>query len=77
MACPAYLVCFISAVNGRIKKRKKKPWKPGASSRHITNLKPSIFCLSISMGLTHKYQIRLNMVSRGKYAILLPTNRTK
>jgi hypothetical protein len=50
MAHSACLVCFISTVNGRIKKRReKKTWKPGASSGHITNLKQSIFCLSISM----------------------------
>ncbi len=42
MACPTFLICFISTVNGRIKKGKKKPWKPGASSRHITNLNQSI-----------------------------------
>ncbi len=37
----ACLVCFISFVNGHSKK--KKPWKVGASSRHTTNLKQSIF----------------------------------
>jgi hypothetical protein len=36
------LVCFISTVNGCIKKEKKKPIKTGASSGHITNLKQSI-----------------------------------
>ncbi len=41
-ALPACLVCFISTVNGHHKKTKKKPWKTGASSRHITNLKQSI-----------------------------------
>ena len=35
------LVCFISTVNGHC--QKKKPWKTGASSGHITNLKQSIF----------------------------------
>jgi len=35
----ACLVWFISTVNG---KGKKKPWKTGASSGHITNLKQSI-----------------------------------
>jgi hypothetical protein len=40
MARTACLVCFISTVNGRSKK--KKPWKIGASSRHITNLKQSM-----------------------------------
>ncbi len=39
MARTACLVCFISTVNGL---RKKKPWKMGASSGHITNLKQSI-----------------------------------
>ncbi len=39
----ASLVCFICTVNGHHKKkRKKKPWKTGASSGHITNLKESI-----------------------------------
>jgi len=50
MACTACLVCFISTVNSRSnKKRKEKkrkeeayPWKAGASSGHITNLKQSI-----------------------------------
>jgi len=46
MAPPAYLVCFISTFNSRIK---KKPWKPGARTGHITNLKQCIFGLSISM----------------------------
>jgi hypothetical protein len=36
----ACLVCFISTVNGRNKKR--KPWKTSTSSSHITNLKQSI-----------------------------------
>ncbi len=41
----AWLVCFISTVNGcSNKKRKEKayPWKTGASSGHITNLKQAI-----------------------------------
>jgi len=38
----ACLVCFIGTVNGHCKKIKNKPWKTGASSRHITNLKQSI-----------------------------------
>ncbi len=47
MVRSACLVCFISTVNGcSNKKRKRKeeacPWKAGASSRHITNLKQSI-----------------------------------
>jgi hypothetical protein len=43
MARTACLVCFISTVNGRSKKeKKKKPWKTGASSRYTTNLKQSI-----------------------------------
>jgi hypothetical protein len=40
MSRTSCLVYFIRTVNGR---NKKKPWKTGASSRHITNLKPSIF----------------------------------
>jgi hypothetical protein len=53
MAHPACLVCLISTVNDCTKKRrKKKPWKPSSSSRHITNLKQSIFHLSISMIVT-------------------------
>ena len=40
-ACTACLVCFISTVNGRSKK--KKLIKTGTSSRHITNIKQSIF----------------------------------
>jgi hypothetical protein len=40
MAHTACLVCFISIVNGRSKK--KKPIKTGTSNRHITNLKQSI-----------------------------------
>ncbi len=43
MAHTTCLVGFISTVNGRNKKRKKmKPWKAGASSGHIPNLKQSI-----------------------------------
>ncbi len=38
------LVCFISTFNGRSKKKGKKC---GASSRHITNLKQSIFSFDI------------------------------
>ncbi len=53
MARTACFVCFISTVNGHIKKerKKKKPRKPIASSGHIANLKQSIFSLSISMAL--------------------------
>jgi hypothetical protein len=40
MACTAYLVCFISTVNGCSKK--KEPIKTSASSGHIANLKQSI-----------------------------------
>ncbi len=45
--CLSHLVCFISSVNGRSNKKKKRkeeayPWKAGASSGHITNLKQSI-----------------------------------
>jgi hypothetical protein len=48
MAHTACLVCFIVTVNGCSNKKKKRkeeafPWKAGASSRHITNLKQSIF----------------------------------
>jgi hypothetical protein len=47
MAHTACLVCFISTVNGCSSKKKKRkeeayPWKAGASSGHITNLKQSI-----------------------------------
>ncbi len=42
MVNTACLVCFISTVNGRRKKNKKKPSKMGPSSGHITNLKQSI-----------------------------------
>ncbi len=30
--CTSCLVCFISTVNGHCKKKKKKPWKMGASN---------------------------------------------
>jgi hypothetical protein len=54
-ASTACLVCFISTANGHCNKKKKRkeeayPWKTGASSRHITNIKQSILRLSISMG---------------------------
>ncbi len=39
----ACLVCFISTVNSRSKKKEKKPIMSCASSRHITKLKQSIF----------------------------------
>ncbi len=55
MPCTACLVCFISTVNDCSKKRKKKPWKPGPSSGHITNLKQTIFGLSISMMTTDNF----------------------
>ncbi len=42
MAHTAFLVCFISTVNGHIKKIKNKPRKTGAISGHITNLKQTI-----------------------------------
>jgi hypothetical protein len=47
MARTACLACFINTVNGRSNKKKKRkeeayPWKAGASSGHITNLKQSI-----------------------------------
>ncbi len=47
MAHNTCLVCLISTVNGR---SKKKLGLGGASSGHITNLKQSIFFLLISMG---------------------------
>jgi hypothetical protein len=47
MAHTACLVCFISTVNGRSKKKKKQPWKTGASSGHITNLEQSILTFDI------------------------------
>jgi len=39
------------------KERKEEayPWKAGASSRHVTNLKQSILRLSISMVVSTKY----------------------
>jgi hypothetical protein len=40
MARTACLVCFISTVNGH---SKKKGYKCGSSSGHITNFKQSIF----------------------------------
>ena len=36
-------VCFISTVNGRSKRKEKKPIMSCASSGHITKLKQSIF----------------------------------
>ncbi len=66
MAHPACLVCFISSVNGRIKKRKKKPWKPGTSSSHITNLMQFIFCLSISMVYSHNNSFSSNVTNKLK-----------
>jgi hypothetical protein len=45
MVRTACLVCFISTVNGRSNKKRKEeayPWKAGATSGHITNLKQSI-----------------------------------
>jgi hypothetical protein len=47
MTHTACLVCFIATVNGHSNKKQKKrrslyPWKAGARSRHITNLKQSI-----------------------------------
>ncbi len=43
MARTAYLVCFISTVNGHNQEKEKKC---GASSGHITNLKQSIFSMN-------------------------------
>ncbi len=45
MSHTACLVCFISTVNDCSNKKRKEeayPWKAGASSGHITNLKQSI-----------------------------------
>jgi hypothetical protein len=47
MARTTCLVCFISTVNGHSKKKKEKRLKCGASSRHIANLKQSIFSFDI------------------------------
>jgi hypothetical protein len=44
MAHTAYLVCFISTVNGHNQEKEKKY---GASGGHITNLKQSIFSFEI------------------------------
>jgi hypothetical protein len=49
MKCTAGLVCLISTVNGRIKKR-SFPWKTGASCGHITNLKQSILVFQYLWG---------------------------
>jgi len=62
MAHSTCLVCFISTVNFRCK---KKPWKTGASSWHITNLKQYIFvfqypCRQVTFSkLTHLYRLEL------------------
>ncbi len=47
MANTACFVCFISTVNGHSKIKRKKGSKCGNSSRHITNLKQSIFSFDI------------------------------
>ncbi len=44
-------VFFISTVNGRSKKKEKKPIMSCASSGHINKLKQSIFAPLISMGV--------------------------
>ncbi len=52
MARTACLVCFITAVNGH----SKKPWKTGANSGHITNLKQPIFVFRyVCATVTHLY----------------------
>ncbi len=57
MECTAFLVCFISTVNGRSKKKKeKKPIMSGASSGHITKLKQSILLRCLCSKLTHWYR---------------------
>ncbi len=43
MARTGRLVCFISTVNSRSKKKEKKPIMSCASSGHITKFKQSIF----------------------------------
>jgi hypothetical protein len=57
MVCTACLVFFISTVNGRSKKKGKKkkklPWKTGATSGHITNLKQPILTFDIYASMTH------------------------
>ncbi len=70
MARTACLVCFITTVNGRSKKRKKKPIMSCASSEHITKLKQSIFAFrylwSQGLGLKkieHRYKVHsLNFI---------------
>ncbi len=57
MARTACLVCFISTVNGRSKKREKKPIMSCASSGRITKLKQSFLHLSISMGFLEQIHI--------------------
>jgi hypothetical protein len=49
MAHIGCLVCFISTVNVRSKKRRKEGYEDCSSSMHITNLKQSILRYSISM----------------------------
>jgi hypothetical protein len=58
MAHTACLVCFISTVNGYSKK--KKPWKTGTSSRHITNLKESIY---ETIDIYGKYRDKLFLIA--------------
>ncbi len=75
MACTACLVCFISTVDGCIKK--KKPWKTGASSGHITNLKQSILETFYRHVNSQLKQVRLFhsvnslVISRNLWLILL------
>jgi hypothetical protein len=58
MACTACLVCLISTVSGCSKKK----LKCGASSRHITNLKQSIFSFDIN-GLWLYVSMHFNLQS--------------
>jgi hypothetical protein len=65
MARAACLVCFISTVNGRSNKKKKRkeeayPWKAGASSGHITNHKQSILETLDIYGVTLPIQAKVS-----------------
>ncbi len=60
MVLTACLVCFISTVNCC---RKKKPWKTGTSSGHITNLKQSILETFDIYGLCVRVCVCVNYVA--------------
>ncbi len=51
---------FHSNVNGH--RKKKKPWKTGASSGYITNLKQSILRLLISLELIEGSTKKVNKI---------------